>query len=169
MLIAGLLFTAAISSAQTSVPPDTFITLRRFADAFNNGTDYELTIASDGAVVFKRFANHFVDQSDPRARASEPINVRIPVEKVALLIAEFERIEFFSLKDRYAKVEDGCPDEWTDQGGAEVSIAIGGKTKTIAHYHGCAKSISGPAYPAELTALEAKIDEVVGTKQWLKP
>lgn len=155
--------------AQTSVPADTVITLQRFADAFNNGTDYRLTISSDGAVVFKRFANPFVDRSDPRARASEPIQATIPVETVAALVAEFERIKFFSLKDRYAKVEDGCPAVWTDQGGAETSITIGGKTKMIAHYYGCAQQPFRPAYPLELTALETRIDEVAGTKQWLKP
>jgi hypothetical protein len=169
ILIAMLLFTGWISQAQTSVPPDTVITLQRFADAFNNGTDYQLTIKSDGNVVLKRFANPFVDRADPRARASEPIQAKIPIDKVALLVAEFERIKFFSLKDRYARIEDGCPNVWTDQGGAETSITINGKAKTIDHYYGCGEEAFGPAYPLELTALEKKIDEVVGTKQWLNP
>jgi hypothetical protein len=154
--------------AQTSVPADTVITLQRFADAFNNGTDYKLTINADGTVVFKRFANPFVDRSDPRARASEPIHAKIAVEKVAVLIAEFERIKFFSLNDRYAKTEDGCSGVWTDNGGAEVSITINGKSKTIDHYHGCREDNHGPPYPAELTKLELKIDEAINTKQWLK-
>jgi hypothetical protein len=153
---------------RTTVPRDTLIILQRFADAFNNGTDYKLTISSDGTVVFKRLANHFVDPSDPRARASEPIQARIPVEKVAELVAEFERIKYFSLKDRYAKTEDGCPGVGTDQGGADISITINGKTKTIAHYHGCSYEALGKAYPAELTSLEDKIDEVVGSYRWLK-
>ncbi len=150
------------------MPRDTLITLQRFADAFNNGTDYKLIISSDGKVVFERFANHFVDPSDPRARTSPPIHAQIPVEKVAELVAEFERIKYFSLKDRYAKMEDGCPGVWSDQGGAEISIRINGKKKTIGHYHGCAREGLGKAYPEDLTSLEDKIDEVVGTKRWLK-
>jgi len=168
ILIAILFFTGWTSQTQTSVPPDTVITLERIADAFNNGTDYRLTITSDGTVVFKRFANHFVDISDPRARASEPIQGKIPIEKVAVLIAEFERIRFFSLKDRYAKAEDGCPSEWTDAGGAEVSLTINGKSKTIAHYHGCREENFASPYPTDLTKLELKIDEFVNIQQWLK-
>lgn len=164
-----LFLTAWIPQAQTSVPADAAITLQRFTDPFNNGTDYRVTINSDGAVTFKRFANHFVDRGDPRAQESEPIRAKIPVEKVALLVAEFERVKFFSLKDRYAKPEDGCPTVGTDQGGALISITIGGKTKTIDHYHGCEERPFEPAYPPELTALEDKIDEFVGTGKWLKP
>jgi hypothetical protein len=164
-----LLITAWAPQAQTSVPPDTVITLQRIPDPFNNGIDYIVSIGSDGAVTFKRFASPFVDKSDWRAQASEPIKAQIPVEKVALLVGEFERIKFFSLKDRYAKEEDGCPSVWTDQGAAVVSIAINGKTKTINHYHGCGRGVSGTAYPPELTALEDKIDEVIGTGKWLKP
>jgi len=162
------LFSVGIPQERTAVPRDTLITLQRFADAFNNGTDYKVTISSDGTVVLTRFANPFVDRSDPRARASEPIKAQIPIEKVAELIAEFERIKYFSLKDRYAKTEDGCRGVWTDQGGADTSITVNGKTKTIAHYHGCSYEPLGLAYPTELTALENKIDEVVGTCRWLK-
>src|SRR4051812_86301 len=108
ILIIILLVTAWAPQAQTSVPPDTVITLQRIPDAFNNGIDYIVIINSAGAVTFKRFASPFVDKSDWRAQASEPIKSQIPVAKVALLLGEFERIKFFSLKDRYAKTEDGC-------------------------------------------------------------
>jgi len=168
ILIAILFFTGWTSQSQTSVPPDTVITLERIADAFNNGTEYRLTINSDGTVVFKRFANHFVDISDPRARASEPLQGRISIEKVAMLLVEFERIKFSSLKDRYAKTEDGCPSVWTDAGGAEVSLTINGKSKTVAHYHGCREENLSSPYPADLTQLELKIDEAVNIQQWLK-
>jgi hypothetical protein len=168
ILIVILFFPGWTSPKQISVPPDTVITLTRIADAFNNGIDYRLTINSDGKVVFKRFANPFVDVSDPRARASEPIQGRISIEKVAMLVAEFERIKFFSLKDKYAKSEDGCPSVWTDAGGAEVSLTINGKSKTVAHYHGYHEENLGSPYPAALTQLELKIDEFVNIQQWLK-
>jgi hypothetical protein len=168
ILIVIVLFFAWPGQAQDSVPPDTVITLQRFFDAFNNGTDYKLTINADGTVVFKRFANPFVDRSDPRARASELIPAKIAVEKVAVLVAEFKRIKFFSLNNRYAKTEDGCPSVWTDAGGAEVSITVNGKSKTIEHYHGCREDNHGSPYPAELTKLELKIDEAVNIKQWIK-
>ena len=169
ILIGSLLFIAWGVPEQTAVPRDTLITLRRFTDAFNNGTDYKLTISADGTVIFQRIANPAVDISDLRARASEPIQTRIPVDQIALLVAEFERTRYFSLKDHYATTEDGCPNVFFDQGGAETSITMNGKTKSIFHYYGCSQEPLGAAYPLALTALEKKIDDIVGTKQWLKP
>ena len=163
-----ILFSVGIAQVQTEVPPDTLITLDRFPNAFNSGTRYTLTISSDGKVIFQRFRNPFVEQFDPKDIALPPIQATIPVRAVAQLVAEFQRIKYFSLKDRYAKTEDGCPGVLSDQGGAEISITIMGKTKTIGHYHGCAREALGKAYPEDLTSLEDKIDEVVGTERWLK-
>jgi hypothetical protein len=98
----------------------------------------------------------------------EPIHTKIPVGKVLELVAEVERIKYFSLKDSYATTEDGCPGAWTDQGGADISITINGKTKTIHHYHGCAYEALGKAYPEQLTSLENMTDEIVETERWLK-
>ena len=162
------LFGSATPQAQTTVPRDTHITLQRFSDAFGNGGFYRVIISSDGTVMIKRFKNPLKNW-DPNAPAPQPIQTKIPIEKVAELVAEFERIKYFSLKDRYAKIEDGCPSVWTDQGGAETSITMNGKTKIVAHYNGCGQTAFGQAYPLELTALENKIDEIVGTKEWLKP
>jgi len=162
------LFSVGIAQEQTTVPPDTLITFDRFPNAFGGGTRYTMTINSDGKVLFQRFRNPSVEQFDPKDIALEPIHATIPAKAVAQLVAEFERIKFFSLKDRYAKTEDGCPGVWSDQGGAEISIRINGKEKTIGHYHGCAREGLGKAYPEDLTSLEDKIDAVVGTERWLK-
>jgi hypothetical protein len=161
-------FSSQTASAQTSVPKDTVITLHRFPDAFENGWRYTLTINSDGSVVLKRF-KHLLRNFDPDGPESQTFQTRISLKQVAELVAEFERIRFFSLNDRFAKTEDGCPSVWTDQGGTETSITLNGKTKTIAHYYGCRQESFGSVYPIKLTALESKIDEIVGTKQWLKP
>jgi len=45
---------------------------------------------------------------------------------------------------------------------------MNGTTKTIAHYYGCRNSLFDAIYPEQLTALERKIDEIVGTKELLK-
>jgi hypothetical protein len=163
-----ILFAVSLSRAQSSVPTDAQITLERLTDAFGNGANSRLTIKSDGTVTFKRFANPSLDVSDPRAQESPLRKTKIPVETVAALLAEFDRIKFFSLKDRYAKNEDGCPSGvWTDGSAAQISITINGKSKTIFHYHGCLDE-NHRSYPVELTALELKIDELINTKQWLK-
>jgi hypothetical protein len=61
------------------------------------------------------------------AALPEPRQTTSPVEKVAELIAEFEHIRYYSLKDRYA--QDRCPGVWTDQGGARTSMTINGKAR----------------------------------------
>ena len=161
-------FNVGGTQEQSAVPRDTLIILKRFANAFGGGANYKLTISSNGEVTFKRFANPSLATSDPRSQPLGPIHTNIPVEKVVELVAEFERIKYFSLKDTYARTEDGCPGVWSDQGGAEISITINGKTKFIEHYHGCAREGLGKPYPEDLTSLEDKIDEVVGTERWLK-
>lgn len=162
-----LLLVACVSHGQSSVPNDTVITLHRLADGFADSPAYNLTIKADGTVTFKQFAKRLIPPSDPRAHDSEVIQSRVPVETVAALVAAFERAKFFSLKDRYAENEDGCPAVTYDFPAAEISITSNGKSKTIFHYYGC-RDQNRETYPAELYALATKIDELVNTKQWLK-
>ena len=125
-------------------------------------------INAEGSVVLKRFKS-LTKNFDPDAPASQTFQTKIPLQRVAELVASFERINYFSLNDRYVKKEDGCPGVIIDQGGAEISITLNGKTKTIAHYFGCRKTLFDAIYPQQLAELELKIDEVAGTKQWVKP
>ncbi|MGQ0762680.1 MAG: DUF6438 domain-containing protein [Acidobacteriota bacterium] len=164
-----LVVAAPTVNAQSSVPMDTVITLHRLTDAFGDAPEYNLTIKADGMVTFKRTRSVFVPASDPRARDSEPVQSKVSSEIVTALVAAFERANFFSLKERYEKNEDGCPGGvWTDAPAAELSITLNGKSKTIFHYYGCLDQNRHP-YPTELFALASTIDELVNTKQWLKP
>jgi hypothetical protein len=45
---------------------------------------------------------------------------------------------------------------------------MNGKTKTISHYYGCQTGRGTAIYPNGLTYLEAQIDRIVGTEQWIK-
>lgn len=92
---------------------DTVITLVRISDAFFLGRDYKASVAADGTVVLQQIKD---------LKLLPSITSKLPTENVRQLIAEFEAINFFSFKDKYVKREDGCPEEWTDAGGAEVSI-----------------------------------------------
>lgn len=109
---------------------------------------YKLTIYGDGRVMYE---------------GQEHVNVagkqtsQIPKDKVKELVNEFYRINFFSLKDN-TYTDEGC---FLDAGSVITSITIAGKTKRINDYHGC------PA-PKELRELEAKIDELVNSKQWVE-
>jgi hypothetical protein len=157
LLIAGL-------EQRPSIPPDTFISLQRSADMFGNGVDYKVTVDSKGIVIFKRFKNiHARETKNP-----EPIQTRIAPETLLQLIREFDHIQYFSLRDRYMTIEDGCPGEITDQPSAQTSLTIDHKTKTIYHDYGCQQHPGSPIYPEFLTKLEQRIDELLETKQLLK-
>lgn len=145
--------------AQKSITQDTVIELKRFADAFGNGDEYRLKITADGTVVFERFKDF---------KIAATVKSKISCEKLAQLISEFEKIDYFSLKDRYKSIEDGCPELWTDRAYVVTSIRINEKSKSINHYHGCMEDGFKSPYPRALAELEMKIDEIVGTKQWLK-
>jgi hypothetical protein len=145
---------------QANIPKDTIIKLQRLADAFGNGPEYRLKITADGAVTFERFMDF---------KLQRPIKGRISREKVAQLVAEFEKIDFFSLKDGYGRHEDGCPNVGTDQAAAIVYLQMNGRKKSVFHYHVCMGSGGmGDVYPPQLFALEKRIDEVVNTKQWIE-
>ena len=132
------------------IPPDLKITLER-TECFGFCPVYKLTITADGAVVFE--GRRFVKQEGVTINS-------VSRERLKQLMAEFDRVKFFSLEDDYSETRLSCP---TDQPSAITSIRINGKSKTINHYLGCLE----PKVPKGLTELENKIDEIVNTAQWL--
>jgi Domain of unknown function (DUF6438) len=133
------------------IPRDLKITLER-TECFGFCPVYKLTITADGAVVFE--GRRFVKQEGATVKSA------ISGERLKQLMAEFDRVKFFSLEDDYSEIRLSCP---TDQPSAITSIRINGKSKTVNHYLGCRE----PKVPKELTELENKIDEIVNTAQWL--
>lgn len=132
------------------IPRDLKITLER-TECFGFCPVYKLTITADGSVVFE--GRRFVKQEGVTISSVSP-------ERLKQLIAEFDRVKYFSLEDDYTETRLSCP---TDQPSAITSIRINGKSKTINHYLGCLE----PKVPKGLTELENKIDEIVNTAQWL--
>jgi hypothetical protein len=134
-----------------NIPRDLMITLER-TECFGFCPVYKLTITADGAVVFE--GRRFVKQEGATIKSA------ISQERLKQLMAEFDRVKFFSLEDDYSEIRLSCP---TDQPSAFTSIRINGRSKRINHYLGCGE----PKVPKELTELENKIDEIVNTAQWL--
>lgn len=140
------------------IPADLEIKLERtgcFAGA-NACPTYKLTVNADGSVVFEG-----IDLTTVKGRAED----KISPEKMRLLIAEFQRADFFNLKDSYDY--PNCPSIATDSPNANTSIRMNGQDKTIHHYLGCLGE-DLKTFPAQLTELEDKIDEIVGTDRWTK-
>lgn len=148
------------------IPSDTLITLER-TGCYGSCPSYTLTIAADGTLVFHATAYWARNSAGGYLKHSGIIHSSISQEKLRQLIAEFEKADYFSLRDSYE--DEGCPSVATDSSSAYTSIQINGRRKAISHYHGCIyKDEQWTTYPRQLTELEQRIDEIVDTKQWMQ-
>jgi len=130
------------------------ITLER-GPCFGTCPIYKLTITSDGSVTFdgKRFT-----------KTTGIATGNITATDFRALVSEFEKINYFSLPDAFTPQTKNCPNAMTDMPSANTSIRLKGQSKNVYHYYGCGTQGVLP----KLTALENKIDEVVGTQKWIK-
>lgn len=114
--------------------------------------DYSLTITGKGNITYEGKENVEV-----KGERTERINEK----EIIKLLADFKKIDFFSLNDIY-------PIENSDgRASSIISISItdekgGMKHKIITHYHGD-KNV-----PRELLNLEDKIDEITESKRWIE-
>src|SRR5258708_1745763 len=130
------------------------ITLERTV-CFGTCPSYIVTLAADGKVTW---------EGRDYVKTTGPATAQIKPEDFNKLVKEFERIRFATLDDKYEPGTPGCPVSATDNPSAQTSIRINGKTKGVLHYYGCRDS----EVLRSLTALERKIDEVIGTDMWIK-
>jgi hypothetical protein len=136
------------------------ITLERTTD-FHGAVPYKLSIYADGIVTYEEMRN---------VGKRRMAKTRMSQADIQGLLSEFERINYFSLKDGYGlggfgpdPTED-CPQMMTDQPTAYTSLNLNSKTKKIIHYLGC----EGNAEAEKLTYLENRIDVVVNMRRWVK-
>ncbi|HYX72040.1 MAG TPA: DUF6438 domain-containing protein [Nitrososphaera sp.] len=158
MFLIHLVFLLSLTTQQ-ELPRDTVITLER-TECFGTCPSYKLSISANGKVVF--IGQRFVKKTGK-------FESRITQDQLKQLVSEFERINYFSLKDDYGwtvtyQPSEDCPEWWTDHPTAYTSITINGKTKKVGHYDGC----KGTDTVKKLAELENRIDEIVGTKQWIE-
>lgn len=126
------------------------ITLER-TPCFGTCPVYVVSVAGDGSVIFSGRAN--VDSVSGSAR--------LPDTQVAALVRLFYDIQYFTLDDKYASGESNCRIYATDAPSVITSITTADKTKRVEHDLGC------PNAPNGLTALERKLDEIIGTSRWV--
>jgi hypothetical protein len=129
------------------VSPDTLITL--------NEAGLLIRIAADGTVAVE---GQMFDFDIGR------LKMKISTAEVRKLVGEIEKIDYFSLKNRYVDEADGCP----QRGMVEVdniistSVILNGKSKSVVRYeHGCL-DLEGLSYPRELAIFEEHIRQSVG-------
>ena len=160
--LASLLATSVPSANQRSlkngftqdIPKDMLITLER-TPCFGMCPVYKVTISADGRVVFE--GRHDVKKIGT-AKST------IPQQQLRELLAAFEKIGYFDLRDRYNEPEDGCKQWATDNPSAITSIRVNGRSKSVSHYYGC----RGIEVLAELKNLEQAIDDAVNSEQWIR-
>jgi len=149
ILIALFLTTVVCDQPQTPTHSDlkeVIITLER-TECFGTCPVYRLTVYGYGAVIYEgiRFA-----------QVQGTMKTTISEEKIKQLVSEFQKLDYFSLRDSYEERNV------TDMPSTITSLTINGNKKTVRHYHGDLST------PKELIELEDKIDEIVNTNQWIK-
>ncbi len=148
----GFFLSVSLSFAaeQKIAPADTKVVLERTA-CFGTCPVYKLTMYADGKIEF--FGDSYVNAVGNHIKT-------ISQEKVALILAEANSVNFFGLDGKY-----DCYDA-TDNPTAIITITNEGKTKRIVHYHGCRSANEKEL--AALTKLENRIDELAEIDDWLK-
>jgi hypothetical protein len=137
------------------------VTLDRSA-CFGRCPDYQVSISGYGHVEYV-------------GRGAVSVTGRhtgvVPASELSVLADAFRQVGFTAMRDQYTRREDGCPSVVTD--GPTVVVLLeapqGGQVlrKSIQHYHGC-RTVGqhGYAYPHLLTALEDRIDTIIGSARW---
>ena len=129
---------------------DVTVTLER-RPCFGTCPVYSITVEGTGRVGYQGTAHVTVVGSDTGSISSE---------QMALLIAEFDRVGYTQLEDRYAYGEPSCPSYVSDAPTTITSLTRQGTTKRVEHDYGCTDA------PRALTALERFIDDVVRSGRW---
>ena len=117
------------------------ITIER-QGCFGDCPVYSAEIFTDGTVIYK--GKYWVKVEGEK-------QYKITEDKLEKLIKEFQRINYFSLKNKYEEDEFGV--SVTDQPTTITSIKLNDKKKKIVNYYGA---------PEELDQLEDKIDKISG-------
>jgi len=138
--LAALLVGGTIGLAAREGPP-VVITLDRTV-CFGTCPSYSLRITGDGLVAYE--GRRFV-------RVLGKATTTISADAVRRLVAEFERIRYFELQDKYTAMV-------TDNPTTTTSIRVGSRFKRVIDY------VAGP--PA-LQALERQIDDTAGSARWV--
>jgi hypothetical protein len=159
---------------EQQIPADAFIMQARTGCSLGMCPTYKVTVSADGTVVFNALAYWVKEDNYKQSKKAGPIEIRISQAEVNQLISEFERINYFSIKDgcgvrdykgsqRFSE-NYHCAKCSTDMPSAITSITINGQSKSIEHYYGC----EGTDTLNNLTNLERRIDEILNTKQWMQ-
>jgi hypothetical protein len=133
-----------MTDSRIAIPEDLVIRLERTMCP-GACPDYSLAIYGDGKILYE--GRRYVAEKGRRHGS-------ISASQVKALVGEFDRIGFFSLKDRYdAVASDGAV--------TKTSIKAGGVSKHVVNCH-------PSRAPEGLYNLEKAIDEISNSNRWVK-
>ncbi|HEY8196191.1 MAG TPA: DUF6438 domain-containing protein [Gemmatimonadales bacterium] len=131
--------------------PAPAISLER-TSCFGTCPVYTISVSPSGQVTF---------QGRAHVRLLGTAKGQIPPARVDSLLVELEKAGYFGFASRYAASEPACGRYVTDLPAAITIINLRERTKRIEHDHGCG------AAPGALAVLEKRIDEVLGSGEWI--
>ncbi len=139
---------APCSEIKAQHKPDAkiLITIERAA-CFGSCPIYSAQIYDDGTVIYN--GKDYVGVIGEK-------RYKISQGKVKELIEAFEKIKYFSLKDKYEADEKGM--SFTDLPMTTTSISLDGKQKKVINYYSA---------PKELDELENKIERIAGLFEFI--
>lgn len=117
---------------------------------------YQLTLDGSGEV---RFQSRNPDDSTTGADRIDPA-------AFASLLAEAERIGFWTLPDDIQADASLCGPAATDAPTVTITLRAEGRTKRVEHDHGCR---GGDERLAALRRFENRVDRVAGSSRWVRP
>ena len=158
---AVVIFVSGVSfAASWSEPVFQSLTLER-TQCYGACPAYAVRILSTGYVQYEGL--QFVRVQGHRTK-------QLTATQLKELETELRHIKLLDLRDSYVSQDDGCPVVWTDSPSAIITLRVGYQVKVVNHYFGCrerSKSDFGESYPPGLERFESRIDEIVGTREWV--
>jgi hypothetical protein len=154
LIAVGALLTGSAMSQTPAPPPDTLITLQRGA-CEKRCAVYRLVIFADGTVIYEGRFN---------VRRTGLIKSGVPPEALIKLVQNLEAAGLYDLEANYGYGNrDHCASWNSDGPAAIVSLASGGRSKTVLHDHRCISPVS-----QRLSEMEDWIDQAVGVAKWIR-
>lgn len=132
---------------------DTVITLQR-SSCYGTCPAYEVIVFGDGTLVFNGYRD---------VKTIGPTKSRIDKSQLLNLLSAFRDFGYYNVEAHLNEKGKDCPEYWTDNPTASTSIRVSGHYKELTHYYGC----QGAKIAEKATALESKIDEILGTTKWI--
>jgi hypothetical protein len=142
-------------SLDGAIPNNLEISLQR-TGCLGSCPVYSLNIKANGDVTF----------IGANTRVKGETASKISQEKIKLIIAEFERANFFKVDNNYTYTGSNCGSFMDDFPSEIITIKFLNLSKKVIHNFGC---ISSKEELKGITEVGKRIDEITESAKWIKP